>query len=98
MSRRCRVRSERFNSTQRLCIQEQLDRTQKSSRSLARAEIEAQHGTKAALLFCGKLMLRMALQSWIRKPRNLRLCREKLRNRAAILVMLLHAERQRLDA
>src|SRR5450631_4365913 len=66
-----RVRGKRLHPTQRLCIEEDFDGPKKARSFFALLELETHHRAKTFLLLYGKIVLRMALQAWIRELAHL---------------------------
>src|SRR5580658_5791123 len=92
------MRGERLDASQRLGVEEQLQRCQEASNLVAAFQLEAHHGAESFLLARGQLVLRMRLQSRISELRDLLVRRQELGDRAAVLLVLLDTQRHRLDA
>src|SRR5450755_4016486 len=98
MSGRCRMGCERLNAAERFGVQEELDRTEEAPCSFTGAEVEAEHGTKAALLLHGQGVLGMAFEAGIGETGNFGLRGKEVRHGTAVLFVLLHAQGECLDA
>ena len=89
---------QRFDAAKALRERHQLHGVQQRPRLLERAETERDDAAEAAHLPPGELVVRMIGKPGIVHLRDLRMGGEELRQRQAVLVVPLHADRQRLGA